>query len=56
MGQIVISEVVITAVSRLVDDGQAEVKREPTHSAIEFQIAKAKLEAGDPTKAGQVVG
>lgn len=56
MGQLVISETIITAVSRLVDDGQAEVKREPTHSAIEFQITKAKLSAGDPNKSGQVVG
>ncbi|KRA41605.1 abortive infection family protein [Pseudoxanthomonas sp. Root630] len=56
MRQLLISEVVITAISRLVDDGQSEIKREPTHSAIEFQIAKAELSAGDPTKAGQVVG
>lgn len=56
MGEFVISEVVITAISRLVDDGQADVKREPTHSAIEFQINKAKLSAGDPIKLGQVVG
>lgn len=56
MSQFVVSEAVIAAVARLVDDGQAEVKREPTHSAIEFQINKAKLSAGDPTKAGQVVG
>ncbi|MBP3983762.1 abortive infection family protein [Pseudoxanthomonas helianthi] len=56
MGQLVISETVITALSRLVDDGQAEVKREPTHSAIEFQIDKARLSAGDPSKTGQVVG
>lgn len=56
MGQLVISEVVITAIARLVDDGQTDAKREPRHSAIEFEISKAKLSAGDPIKLGQVVG
>lgn len=56
MGKLVISEAVITAISSLVDDGRAGLKREPTHSAIEFQITKAKLSEGDPTTTGQVVG
>lgn len=56
MGQVAITEAIVAAVARLVDDGQAETKREPTHSSIEFHITKARLSAGDPLKTGQVVG
>src|SRR5712692_9708980 len=41
-------DAVVYAVSRLVDDAQANGKREPSHSEIEFQILRAGLSAGDP--------
>jgi Abortive infection C-terminus len=50
-----LSDTVIVAVSRLVDDAQTE-KREPSHSDIEFQINRAGLQAGDPKAQGQIVG
>ena len=49
-----ISDTIILAVSRLVDDAGAT--REPSHSEIEFQIKRAGLEAGDPAKSGPPVG
>lgn len=54
MSKLVISEAVLAAMSRLVDDGQSQVKREPTHSTIEFHVARAGLSAGDPAKSGPV--
>lgn len=56
MNSVELSDSVITALARLVDDGQAEVKREPTHSALTFHITQSKLLAGDPAQAGQIVG
>jgi hypothetical protein len=50
-----LSDAVIIAISRLVDDAQMET-REPSHSDIEFQIARAGLQAGDPKGQGQLVG
>ncbi len=46
----------IIAVSKLVDDAQAEGWREPSHSEIEFQIKKAGLSSVDPKLQGQTVG
>jgi hypothetical protein len=50
-----LSDVIIIAVARLVDDAQSD-KREPSHSDIEFQINRAHLQSGDPKAAGQLVG
>jgi abortive infection Abi-like protein len=47
---------ILFALARVVDDGQQEVKREPSHSDIAFCIAKWKLGAGDPNTQGQTVG
>lgn len=50
-----LTDSVIVAMSRLVDDAQVET-REPSHSDIEFQISRCGLSAGDPKNLGQVVG
>ncbi len=50
-----LTDAVILALSRLVDDAQAET-REPSHSDLEFQINRARLTAGDPKTQGQTVG
>jgi hypothetical protein len=50
-----VTDAIIIAVARLVDDAQSET-REPSHSDIEFQIVRAGLTAGDPKAQGQVVG
>ena len=42
-----LSDAIITAVSRLVDDYQSP--RDPSHSDIKAQIKRASLEAADPT-------
>jgi hypothetical protein len=56
MQSVQLSDTLITAVSRLFDDAQAEVKRQPTHSVLSFHFDKAKLLDGDPQQAGQTVG
>jgi len=45
-----LTDAIIVAISRLVDDSQSAKKREPTHSDIEFQIERAKLACADPCK------
>jgi hypothetical protein len=50
-----LNDAIIAAISRLVDDAQAET-REPSHSDIEFQITRAGLTGGDPKAQGRVVG
>jgi hypothetical protein len=50
-----LSEQIIVAVSRLVDDAQTGA-RDPSHSDIEFQIDHVGLVDGDPKRQGQVVG
>lgn len=51
-----ISDLIIVAVSKLVDDAQVEPKREPTHYDLEVQIKKAGLTQADPKSHGQTVG
>src|SRR5437016_3864403 len=51
-----LSDALITALSRLVDDGQTETKREPTHSTLTFHFQQVRLSKGDPAEAGQTVG
>jgi len=43
-----LTDAIIVAVARLVDDSQSDKKREPAHSDIEFQIDQAKLTSADP--------
>ena len=50
-----LSDSVIVAVSKLVDDSQVDT-REPSHSDLEFQIKKAGLTQADPKTHGQTVG
>jgi hypothetical protein len=50
-----ITDSIIIAVARLVDDAQSDT-REPSHSDLEFQINRARLTAGDPKAQGQLVG
>jgi hypothetical protein len=56
MQRVTLSDELITALSRLIDDGQTEAKREPTHSTLTFHFQKAGLLHGDPAAAGQTVG
>jgi hypothetical protein len=50
-----LSDIVIIAVSRLVDDAQGE-RRDPSHADIEYQIDLAGLAGSDPNRQGQTVG
>lgn len=50
-----LADSVILAMARLVDDAQSET-REPSHSDIEFQIRRVRLNSGDPKAQGQLVG
>jgi hypothetical protein len=50
-----LSDAIIVAVARLVDDSQSET-REPSHSDIDFLVERAGLKAGDPKSQGQLVG
>ena len=50
-----LSDAIILAVAKLVDDAQSET-REPSHSDIEFQIVQVGLSAADPKAQGQNVG
>jgi hypothetical protein len=51
-----LTDAVVIALARLIDDSQLETKREPTHSDLDFQITRAGLAQGDPKSQGQVVG
>jgi Abortive infection C-terminus len=50
-----LNDAIIVAVAELVDDAQSE-RREPSHSDIEFEIARARLSPGDPKSQGLTVG
>lgn len=50
-----LTDAVIFAVARLVDDAQTDT-REPSHSDLDFQISRAQLTPGDPKALGQLVG
>lgn len=50
-----LTEAIIIAIARLVDDSQSQT-REPSHSDIEFQIDQAKLTSADPGRQGKPVG
>lgn len=51
-----INDLVVAAVSKLVDDSQAGAYREPSHSDIQFCIDQAGLKGADPKQLGQTVG
>lgn len=51
-----LSDAIITALSRLIDDSQADIKREPSHSDLEFIISRVGLSNADPKFHGQTVG
>jgi hypothetical protein len=42
-----LSDVIITALSRLIDDSQTET-REPSHSDLDYLVTRCALSAGDP--------
>src|SRR3990172_11092739 len=50
-----LTDAIIVAVSRLVDDAQSTT-REPSHSDIDFEINRNDLSFGDPKTKGQIVG
>lgn len=50
-----LSDPIVFAMARLVDDAQSET-REPSHSDLDFQVARVKLQAADPKSQGQLVG
>jgi hypothetical protein len=56
MKHVQLSDTLITAIARLVDDGQAEIKRQPTHSTLTFHFEQTGLTAADPQNQGQTVG
>lgn len=50
-----LSDQIVFALARLVDDAQSET-REPSHSDLDFQIGRAKLQSADPKAQRQLVG
>lgn len=51
-----ISDSIIIAVSRLVDDAQAEAYRQPSHSNITYEFERVSLVHCDPNTLGSPVG
>ena len=52
-----LSDAVITALAKLVDDGMADVKREPTHAHLSEAFSRTDVSKGDPnTSGGRPVG
>jgi len=51
-----LTDAIIVALSKLVDDAQAESYREPSHSEIQVQIDRAGLSSVDPNQQGQTLG
>lgn len=51
-----VSDLVVAAVSKMVDDSQERHNREPSHSDLEFYIHRAGLREADPKTHGQTVG
>lgn len=51
-----ITDLIVAAVSKMVDDSQADTYREPTHSDLNFYIGRAGLSSADPNVQGQTVG
>src|SRR5437660_7325050 len=52
-----LTDAVIAALSRLVDDSQSQTgSRQPSHSEIEDQFRRADLLGADPSQAGRPIG
>ncbi|MDD4590135.1 MAG: abortive infection family protein [Parabacteroides sp.] len=51
-----ISDDIIIAVSKLIDDALLAGKREPTHSEIDYIVQKTGLGAADPKMQGKAFG
>lgn len=51
-----ISDLIVAAVSKMVDDSQAGAYREPSHSDLDFYIGRSGLSNADPKTQGQTVG
>ena len=51
-----LTESIAVAVSRLVDDGRTEAKREPTHYDLDVWVERFGLSRGDPKSRGETVG
>ena len=51
-----LTDAIIVAVSKLVDDAQGDSYREPSHAEIQTQIDRAGLSSRDPKQQGQTVG
>lgn len=51
-----LTDAIIVALSKLVDDAQAQSYREPSHSEIQTQIDRAGLSSSDPNQHGQTLG
>ncbi|MCA8972149.1 MAG: abortive infection family protein [Planctomycetes bacterium] len=51
-----LTDAIIVALSKLVDDAQADSYREPSHSEIQVQINRAGLSSADPNQQGQTLG
>lgn len=51
-----ITDLIVAAVSKMIDDSQAGAYREPTHSDLDFYIGRCNLSSVDPKMQGQTVG
>ncbi len=51
-----ITDLIVAAVSKMVDDSQAGTYREPSHSDLDFYIGRSGLSGVDPKIQGQTVG
>lgn len=51
-----LTDAIIVALSKLVDDAQADSYREPSHSEIQMQIDRAGLSSCDPNQHGETLG
>ena len=51
-----LTHVIAVAIAGVVDDGQEEVKREPSHADLDAWVAQHGLAGGDPRANGMVVG
>lgn len=51
-----LTDSVIAALARLVDDSQATTNRQPSHAEIEEQFRRADLLDADPNRAGKPIG
>lgn len=51
-----ITDLIVAAVSKMVDDSLADTYREPSHSDLDFYIGRSGLSSADPKAQGQAVG